>query len=214
MNWHRCWSALLLLLTSLMAEVQAYEQSACYVKFRYIAATVKAGTFEASARELWRVGQEKMRLQEAPDSAQGIHGLIISTAPDSWMINLFANEARHIVDNGPSTDIHAPILPPALNSKLDGVLEYCHEVTFFTQRNAKTVPLKEIDGVRTIGLSLGLGDSEIVLRQREDGQPFQVEFAMDGTAVVVRYDAHQNSVLVPADWFLPPANLKLVETGK
>ena len=59
-------------------------------------------SFLAQGKTMWRAGTKYARIEEAPDTANGIHGLLIVNEPDAWMINLFEKSGRHMVDPGPT----------------------------------------------------------------------------------------------------------------
>ena len=53
------------------------------IDFRFIGTDVVPGTFAASSRTAWIAGNCCVRVEEAPDPAHKIHGVIINSEPDA-----------------------------------------------------------------------------------------------------------------------------------
>ncbi|HZT13675.1 MAG TPA: hypothetical protein VFA29_12760, partial [Candidatus Baltobacteraceae bacterium] len=71
---------------------------------------VVAGTYGAQPKTFYRVGEDKLRVEEGLDRQNGIHELIVVAEPNVWMINLFTNSGRHMVDPGPTFKTVAPVI--------------------------------------------------------------------------------------------------------
>jgi hypothetical protein len=117
-----------------------------YIEFRFLSPMIKSGSFEASIRKLWRSGDRYLRVEEAPDPQQRIHGVIIVNEPNAWMWNRFDNTARHSVDPGPSY-IARFALFSGERSKALQELEFGREKDFFATNNAIPMPDQNIDGI-------------------------------------------------------------------
>ena len=48
----------------------------------------QAGTFASQPREIYRIGDGKVRIVEALDAPNRLRELLITSEPDSWLINL------------------------------------------------------------------------------------------------------------------------------
>ena len=70
------------------------------------------GSFARKPKVLYRSGRLYARIEEAADSENGIHGLIVVSAPDSWMVNLADNSGQHVIDKDPEPGVRAPVFPP------------------------------------------------------------------------------------------------------
>src|SRR5712692_8492024 len=70
-------------------------------------------SFAALPKTLYRVGNARGRVEEMPDAARGVHGLIVVNEPDGWIVNLHDKSGRHVVDPGPSLIFRAPIAWPS-----------------------------------------------------------------------------------------------------
>jgi hypothetical protein len=72
---------------------------------RYLSPVIQPGSFGAKPKTLYIASDGYSRTEEEPDPEQGVHGLIIVSEPDVWMINLFDHTGRHIVDPGPTYNV-------------------------------------------------------------------------------------------------------------
>src|ERR1700691_1890778 len=69
---------------------------------------IPAESFAPKPKTMYRAGGRYCRMEEEPDTKNGIHGLAVTNEPDFWMTNLMTKTARHGVDPGPHIQ-----LPPA-----------------------------------------------------------------------------------------------------
>ena len=86
---------LALLIALLAPAANAADRSMVYIEYRFIAVNIKPGSFEGSVRKLWRYKDSYARLEEAPNPQTSIHGLLITHAPNSYLINRYTKVARH-----------------------------------------------------------------------------------------------------------------------
>src|ERR1700746_704201 len=63
---------------------------------------IPADSFTAKPKVIWRASNQYCRIDEQPDTTNGIHGRTIINEPDAWLVNLADSTARHIVDKGPT----------------------------------------------------------------------------------------------------------------
>ena len=73
---------------------------------------IKPDSFAAQPGVMYGAGNRYCRVEESADTAIKIHGLLIISEPDIWMINLFGKNARHFTDPGPTFNCHLPIFSP------------------------------------------------------------------------------------------------------
>ena len=158
------------------------------------------------------------RVEEALDSVNHIHGLGITNEPNVWMINLVDRSGRHMVDPGPTFNLHAPVFTtatakgqPAVEKGLEG-LEYGHEVPFFRQHHAKEGK-REVEGKSYSTFSLKHGAVEVrLLVDTTTGRPFEIEESKDGTLVLaVRYLSYETGLPFQKALFEPPAGIRMTE---
>lgn len=74
--------------------------------------------------------------------------LLITNAPNSYLINRYTNVARHVVDPGPTYNVVIPVFPSERDGKLQG-LQMGRELAFFradgsvsVSKNAQTTRAK------------------------------------------------------------------------
>ena len=104
-------------------------------------------SFAAQAKRMYRAGSRFCRIEENPDPANGIHGLLIINEPDSWLINRLDNTAKHVVDPGPTYNCRMPVFvsgediksPEDVRKTLMD-LEFGKELDFFKPRSGEPKP--------------------------------------------------------------------------
>jgi hypothetical protein len=88
---------------------QDVPKTMCKISVRGVEPAPEPDSFSAQAKTYWRAGAKYARIAEAEDPKNHIHGLAVISEPDAWMINLFDKSAKHMVDHGPTLDVHLPI---------------------------------------------------------------------------------------------------------
>jgi len=113
-------------------------------------------SFAAQAKRILRAGSGYCRIEENPDLANGIHGLLITNEPDSWMINRLDKTARHFVDQGPTFNCRLPIFGNSdeIKSAKDANrplmrLEFGREFEFFKEKSGPPHPGPVMQGKET-----------------------------------------------------------------
>ena len=182
-----------------------------HIVYRYASPLITPGSFEATSSEVWRVELSHARIEEAPDPKQGIHGLIVFNAPNSWHINLYNRTAHHLLDPGPTLDVHFPIFLTSQNEQVLG-LEFGQEVSFFRKHHARQIGSKTIDGVQTEVSSLTFEDTILTLYVRRDGKPYQISISGERNSYTVIYELYESGL--EPDWalFEPPGNIAVYES--
>jgi hypothetical protein len=185
------------------------EASVIYIEFRFLSAQVLPGSFNASARKVWRSGTRYMRLEEEPDEQQGIAGTMIVNEPNVWMWNRLTGIARHIVDHGPTYVAHFPLFPD--ERALEG-LEFGQEEVFFRKSGAKRRADEVVDHVECSVQSLIVGDATLTLYIRKSTRlPYQVSITKPRNAYSVRYESYEPALPFDATLFAPPRNVRIEE---
>ncbi len=182
-----------------------------YIEYRFVAPTIEPGSFEASTRKVWRSGDRYLRIEEAPDPKQGIHGVMIVNEPDSWLWNRLNNVARHIVDPGPTFIVRFPIFLAESLKKLQG-LELGRERDFFSAHGATVIPDQILDGVECTVQSLQVDDSTLVLYLRKsDGSPFQLSINNPRNSHAVRFERYEVRSQFEPSLFAAPEGARIIE---
>jgi hypothetical protein len=120
---------------------------------------VPAGSFASKPKVMYRAGSRYCRVEEAPDPDKGIHGLLIISEPDYWMVNLLTKAGRHGVDSGPTFNCRMPIFPEI--SGLD--LEFGLELDYFKSRGVTPTPGPVLQTKQTTAYRVDVGDSSLAL---------------------------------------------------
>ena len=164
-------TALLFLLLPLAA--QAADGRMLYVEYRLAGKHISGDSFDAQTKKVWRIGNNYLRFEDAPNSQTKVHGLIIVAEPDIWIIDRNTNQARHTVDPGPNYKIHFPLFASEASEKLRE-LEFGHELEYFHENDAKVLPAQDVDGFRCKLLRLEIDDREVTLFLKTDDTPLQI----------------------------------------
>jgi hypothetical protein len=103
-------------------------------------------SFARKPKVLYRAGLRYARVEEMPDPEHGIHGLIVVSAPDSYLVNLADKTGRHIVDPDPLGKVRTPVLQdlPAGTPIEFADLDFGCEVDFFAKRRAEQIPYEAV----------------------------------------------------------------------
>jgi hypothetical protein len=163
----------LLLLSCIALAARAADDKMLYVEYRLAGKQIKADSFDAQIKKVWRIGTSYLRFEDAPNPVKKIHGLIIVAEPDIWIIDRNTNQAQHTVDPGPNYKIHFPLLASEPSEKLRQ-LEFGSELQFFRDNSATELPALEIDGIKCKPLRLEIDGDEVTLFLKTDETPLQL----------------------------------------
>lgn len=178
---------------------------------------VMAGSFLAQPKIIYRAGTHYCRVEEAEDSQNKIHGLLIVNEPDAWMINLYDKSARHVVDPGPTFNCKLPIFAQ-VDSKDEGAmlyqnLQFGNELLFFKQMGAAGQPGPEEGGKKTTQYVIEVGSTRFLMFTvgAPNERPLAVARSVGGKGNVFIYTAYEE---VPFDskLFATPEGVKISET--
>ncbi|HZN51814.1 MAG TPA: hypothetical protein VFD81_14330 [Methylomirabilota bacterium] len=205
----------LVLLFGLLAPTAhaATDRSMVFIEYRFIAVNIKPGSFEGSVRKLWRYGDSYARLEEAPNPQTGIHGLLITKAPNSYLINRYTKVARHVVDPGPTYNVVIPVFPSERDGKLKG-LQMGRELAFFQANGAVPLPDEPIDTAMCSVLRAKVEESEIKLFLDKDSkQPRQVWIRNSRSEYAVRYVRYRTDLPLDLSLFSVPKDVQVTRAN-
>ena len=173
---------------------------------------IAADSFFTKPKTFWRASNQYCRIDEEPDAAKGIHGKIVISEPDVWMINLADHTGRHLVDRGPTFNCKLPIF--ALDREMAtgkiGELEIGHELEFFQANNAKLIEGPKLS-FETRSYELTLGDATFVLVERADiHAPILISLKRGDKSYQSRYRLWEQ-IPFQADLFAKPSGVILEE---
>jgi hypothetical protein len=173
---------------------------------RLIEPEPERGSFGAQPRTLWRAGKKYGRIAEGIDNQQHIHGLMIISEPDAWMINLYDKSGRHVIDPGPSLEVHVPIFqtPGEAKSKLN-------ELEFFKANHASESAGEPLHGSQTSRYELTLSGRTVILWvHSKTEKPIRISLAKGSDRRTIEYLAYEHLPFDPA-LFQPPRGITLVD---
>jgi len=183
-----------------------------FAEYRFVHPAIKEGLFQATSRKLWRIGFRYLRLEEAPDPAEKIHGLIIINAPDSYIINRYTNSGQHIVDRAENTDVHVAVFQGVDMPEDVQKLEMGHECAFFAKHNVPSTGVKIIEGTECDVHQVTISGFRLTLYKRRDtGNPLQVGIQKGNIAYDVRYIKYQKNLSSDFSLFEVPQGVDLIE---
>jgi hypothetical protein len=177
---------------------------------------VMAGSFSAKPKVIYRAGTRYCRLEEAEDTGKKVHGLLVVSEPDAWMINLYDKSARHIVDPGPTFNCRLPIFanvdPKDEAAILYQDLQFGDELKFFKKMGAAGQPGPDEGGKKTTQYTIDVGNTRFVmLTTRADKErPLAVARAVGDKGEVFIYTAYEEIPFDPK-FFAKPDGVKISE---
>lgn len=153
---------------------------------------IPEGHFAREPKTMYRYGAKYARLEEAPDKAHKIHGLMITSQPDSWLVNLEDKTGQHVVDPDPNGKVHIIVfhgieMPDKFPAEF-GKLEYGCELAFFASFGSPAETLKTQDG-DFIKQAVGIGEWMVVLLRKSTKSPPSVLFLFHNNEIhsVIEY---------------------------
>jgi hypothetical protein len=175
---------------------------------------IPEGSFAGKPKTLWRATNSYCRSDEEPDPAQGLHLSIIMNEPDSWLVDLANNRAKHMVDPGPTFNCRLPIFAfsmELLKSKVGG-LEYGHELEFFQKNGAKQVDGPELKSFKANYYEVALDGMVLKLVERVDiHAPILISLLQGEKVTSVRYLLWEDQIPFKADLFAKPTGVSIEE---
>jgi hypothetical protein len=197
----------------------ASEPTMTKIVTRPVGPQVKANSFAAKPKTLYRAGTKYARTEEELDSENNIQALVVVNEPNTWMINLADKTGRHIVDPGPTFSFHAPIVwmlkfqgQPELDPAFKE-LEFGNELKFFRENGAHDGGARQVDrrSCKTLVLKRG-GTTVILFVDAQTEAPFQIDVERDGEPKMsIRYLEYRTGLPFKHSLFEPPQSVKIAE---
>jgi hypothetical protein len=162
----------------------------------------------AQARVVWRAGTKYGRLAEPLDIQNRVHGLMIINEPDAWLINLYDKSGKHMVDPGPSLNVHIPIFAGGSVSPKLTDLEFGRELEFFSKKGAPLSEGEAINGKATERYDVTIENSKLVLwMDVKSKKPIRVSLVDGGQTRTFEYLSYDDGLTFDASLFQPPAGI-------
>jgi len=206
---------LLLLLVTADAFPECAPSKAVRIVSRPESAGIPADSFAALPKTVYRLGSKYLRLEELPDTANKIHGLVVTSAPDNWIVNLADHTGRHIVDPDPKGKVLVPLFPPGsfggFPKELSAIEMGC-EAAFFDSMKSPKRALKG-QGIEKIQQAVGVDGWKLVLVRNSGVSPPEVLFVFKGDEIVyaLRYLSYEELPEVDMKLFSKPEGIEFSE---
>jgi hypothetical protein len=168
--------------------------------------------FARLPKTLYRLGAGKARLEEAPDKVQGVQVLAVIAEPDIWFADLAQKTGRHMVDPGPTYDVHMPLFAGAGLPEAIAAIEFGCEAEFVRARMPKAAGELVVAGrkARAHVLRQAGYEMRIVL----DGAERPLEASLrrgDELLMSIAYDAFETGLPGDPGLFAPPQGVAFAE---
>jgi hypothetical protein len=176
---------------------------------------IPPGAFAGKPKAMWRASNTYCRIDEEPDPEQGIHLRIIMNEPDSWLVDLASNRAKHMVDAGPTFNCRMPIFAfdMAMAKGKIGELEFGRELEFFQKNGAKKIDGPQLESFKASYYDLAVDGMLLKLVERVDIHvPILIALVQGKKKVTqVRYLLWDDQVPFKADLFARPTGMTMEE---
>jgi hypothetical protein len=183
-----------------------------HVRITNVTPGVDPASFGGAPRDFYRVGSAKLRIEEAPDTVNHIHELIVSSEPNMWIVNLYDHTGKHGVDPGPTYFAKAPILGTGLPKQLMD-LEFGCEQNFIAAYAPTPVRTERVNGTEYRVYRFAQGtDAVDILERPGSNAPSFVRYYKNGTlGMALRYDLYQAALPSNPALFVKPAGIQYTE---
>lgn len=170
---------------------------------------IDPASFAAQPKNYYRMGSDKLRIEEALDATNGIHGVIVVAEPNIWMANLYDGTGKHIVDPGPTFFAKAPVFGTGLSGKLIG-LEFGCEADFIAANAPKPARVEQVGGIGfdVYRIEDGPDAVEILEKSGTNVPTFARYFHQGNLAAVLRYALYLTNLSNDPTLFVPPPNVR------
>ena len=150
-------------------------------------------------------------MEEVPDPEQNIHGLIISNAPDSYIINKYTKSGKHIVDRAKNTDVHASVFQRSDLPNKIRELEIGYENSFFLEHQASKIGTSTIDNIHCDLYKVTMEGYNLTLCKRKDnGNPLELGIKKEKFEHNLKY---KQNLTPDFTLFEVPAGIKVIDVN-
>jgi len=170
-------------------------------------------SFAAQPKTFYRLGTKYGRVEEVPDREHGLHGLMVVSEPDVWMINLFTKTGQHIVDTGAPYHFHAPVLAAGDDPEFVKAFEFGCELEYLKQKSSGPPKPLDLNGRTLNSYTASEGEYKIVLVvDPATSKPFAATVHRGETVVrYIRYLEYETGLKPILALFAPPKGVKYTE---
>lgn len=210
-------ATLLLILSAFLvnqASAACAPEKLARILFRDASPGVDRESFEGQPTLLYRMGARFVRIEEAVDFKNGIHGLSITAEPDAWLINLATKTGQHIRDRVKPFVVHAQVFGSPEDPEILRSFEFGCELEYMKARNVHPVRsvvggftldnYKVTEGVNTVGLSIIAGTE----------RPLVAVHLINGKVVTMyQYIQYDLGLQPDRDLFEPPEGITMKDAN-
>jgi hypothetical protein len=135
---------------------------------------------------------------------------MIINEPDAWMINLFDKSGTHMVDPGPSLDVHLPIFTDTTVKTRLKDLEFGRELKFFAHEGARGTAGEPISGGATERFQLTIANGKVVLwTDAKSRKPLKVSLVENAQSKTIVYLSYDDDLAFNPSLFQPPTGIAI-----
>jgi hypothetical protein len=184
-----------------------------HIVVAYITPGIPSTAFAAQPKVIYRIGSDRMRVEEAADPANGIHEVVVLAEPNIWMANLYDNTGKHIVDPAPSHLTKAPVFGIQGISAKFSALEVGCEADFIAENAPTPVRAEQVEDARLDVYRIEDGaDAVEILERPGTGTPAIARYYHQGQLTKsVRYDLYATGLANDPSLFAPPSGVQYAE---
>jgi hypothetical protein len=185
-----------------------------HIRITNVTPGIDPSSFNGQPQDMYRLGDGKMRSEEAVDSINKIHGLLVTNEPNIWMVNLYDKTGKHIVDPGPTFYAKAPIAGIIPSKKLMS-LEFGCEGDFIAAYAPTPARSEVVGSVMFDVFRVADGTDAVEILERPGSNvPSYVRYFQNGApAFMLRYDLYETNLPDDPSLFAKPADIKYTEAG-
>ena len=171
------------------------------------------GSYEGEPKICWRAGARYARIAEAADPQHQIHALVVINEPNIWMVNLFNRTGRHIVDPGPSLNVHLPVFQTLGGEQAELMgLEFGVESEFFAKYHAR-LSSENLKGKIVERHEMVIRGGRLVLwTDPKSGKPTRISLIRGGAIQTIEYVAYENDLAFDISVFQPPEGIAMKDS--
>ncbi len=180
--------------------------------YRFASASIPRNSFLSLPRKFWRSGSAYFRSEENLDTTNSLQLLMVSNSPDVWMVNLFDNTGKHIVDPGPDFGTLCPVFGEVREDGLRN-LEFGKEQAFFEYYGARELADETVNSIECKVYELPRLYWVLRLYVRKDSDmPYEISRrGPDGSITAVYFDEYSKDVDFDSALFSRPENVQFTE---
>jgi hypothetical protein len=169
-------------------------------------------SFAAKPKDYYRIGSDRLRIEEATDTADGIHALIVVAEPNVWLANLYNGTGKHVVDPGPTFIARAPLFGTALGGKFAG-LEFGCENDFIAANGVKVTRSEQVGGIAFDVYRIeNESDAIEILERSGTNTPAYARYYRQGQLLIaIQYELYATGLPNDPALFSPPPNVRYTD---